>query len=535
MNLIRRVKPGLVPLTANLRDGNPLTTYDTILIGGGHNGLVCAAYLARKGQRVVVLEAADQLGGLAATREFHPGFNVSVAHSVSHFSAKVARDLDLANHGCTFGGPMTSIGLSETGDHVSVCGNSAQGVSAADKKAFVDYRTMMAKFAGVMNPVWMKTMPRFAFGSFSDLMTFGQIGLKLRLLGKEDMGEFMRVATLPARDLMDENFESDLLKSLLSWDGLIGSKMAPRSPNSTVLSMLLRMSGEAKGDHVVPIGGMSALIGALAKSAEAAGADIRTGAPVEKILIEGDESGLTAHGVQLEGGEQILARCVVSSADPKRTFIDLVGAQNLEIEFTNRIDRLRSEGFVAKLHLALKDVPTFKGIDKPDGRMIIAPKLDSIEFAYDDAKYGEASKEPVMEVFLPSLHDPSLASDGQVMSVHVMYVPYTRKGGWTAEARQALSDKVISTIAKYAPDLREKIVHQELLTPKDLEDQHMVTGGHWHHTELAMDQMFMMRPTYEAAQYGTPIPGLYLCGAGTHPGGGLMGAAGHNSAREILR
>jgi phytoene dehydrogenase-like protein len=335
---------------------------------------------------------------------------------------------------------------------------------------------------------------------------------------------------------MDENFNSDLLKAVLSWDGLIGSKMAPRSPNATVLSLLYRMTGEHGGAHIIPAEGIESLFIALKEAAERAGAEIRTGARVSRILIQADESGLKTNGVKLASGETITANRVVSTTDPKRTFLELVGIENLEIEFTNRIRRLRSEGYVAKLHLALNGVPKFTGLDKPDGRLIIAPDLDAIEFAFDDAKYGECSKQPVMEVVIPSLHNKSLAPVGQhVLSAHVMYVPYELKSSWTDQTRAVLQEKVIDTLSIYAPDIKEHILYSEVLTPLDLEQRHGVTGGHWHHTELSLDQMFMMRPTYEAAQYATPIPGLYVCGAGSHPGGGLVGASGHNAAHEMLK
>jgi phytoene dehydrogenase-like protein len=350
------------------------------------------------------------------------------------------------------------------------------------------------------------------------------------------MRDLLRIISLPARDLMDENFDNPILKAMLSWDGLIGSKMAPRSPNHTVLTMLYRMIGENGGDHAVPEGGIEGLISALAAAAKGYGAEIRTASPVQNIQIDGSEDGLLATGVVLVGGEKISASKIVSAVDPKRTFIDLVGVNNLEIQFTNRINRLRSEGYVAKLHLALKDLPDFTGIDRPEGRMIIAPEMDAIEFAFDDAKYGEASKNPVMEIVLPSLHDASLSPVGQhVLSAHVMYVPHDLEGGWSDKARDELCERVIDTIERYAPNIREQIIHKEMLTPSDIAQNYNVTGGHWHHGEFALDQMMMMRPTYEAAQYSTPIPGLYLASAGCHPGGGLMGGPGHNAAREILR
>lgn len=485
---------------------------------------------------MLVLEASDRLGGLASTREFHPGYQASVAHSLSHFQTKVVRDLALERHGCAFGQTLSLTGLSETGDHVVVKGKSISGVSDKDKASYTEYRRIMSRFAKVMNPAWLKTMPRLGNNSLSELLTLGKLGLGLKFLGKADMGEFMRVAFLPARDLMTENFDNALLQSILSWDGLIGSKMAPRSPNNTVFNMWMRMSGAQEGDHVLAKGGMSALIGALEASAKSHGTEIRTGAPVKRIILNGDEDGITATGVELAGGEEITASRVVSGADPKRTFFDLVGTRNLEIGFTNRINRLRCHGLVAKLHLALDGLPNFNGLATPDGRMIISPELDTMEIAFDAAKYGEYPEDPVMEILVPSMHDKSMAPDGHhVLSAHIMYVPYDLKGGWTDENRSAFMERTLDTLERYAPGIREQIVHKELLTPLDLEQTHNVTGGHWHHTEFALDQMLMMRPTYEAAQYSTPVKSLYLCGAGSHPGGGVMGAAGHNAAHEILK
>jgi phytoene dehydrogenase-like protein len=371
-------------------------------------------------------------------------------------------------------------------------------------------------------------MPRIGSLAPGDLMTFAHMGLKLRFLGKKDLQEFMRVASLPARDIMDEYFEGDTLKAALSWDGLIGSRMAPRSPNSAVLAMLYRMAGQSAG--------VRGLIESLSGAVSAAGAEIRTNSPVSRVIVEGGEEGIAATGVELADGEQITADRVISGADPKTTFLKLVGVENLDIGFTNRIRRLRCDGLVAKLHLALNGEPEFKGLERPNGRMIAAPSMDAIEFAFDDAKYGQCSQEPVLEITVPSLDDAALAPAGQhVLSAHVMFVPYKLKGGWTDAARDEIRDRAIDTIAHYAPGIRDQIVHSEFLTPADLERDYRVTGGHWHHTEFAMDQLLMMRPTYEAAQYSTPIPGLFLCSAGSHPGGDIVGAAGHNAAQEILR
>jgi phytoene dehydrogenase-like protein len=513
-----------------------LDSYDSIIIGAGHNGLVCAAYLARAGQKVLVLEAASSVGGLAAAREFHPGFRAAAAHSIGHFSSRVCSDLDLETHGFSPGGALPTIALNPGGEAVIVESGRVIGVSDADAASYASYSQQMQGFADALKPFWLKTMPRIGDNNLGELATFAQLGLKLRMLGTDELREFMRVATLPARDLMDENFDSDLLKAALAWDGLIGSRLAPRSPNSAVFAMLYRLAEGARGAHALPDGGVESLVAALEKSALAAGVEIRSSAPVSRVSIHGDDKGLSATGVELTNGEQIGAERVVSSADPKRTFLELVGVENLEIGFSNRIRRLRCAGLVAKLHLALEGLPEFAGVQAPHGRLIMAPDLDSIEFAFDDAKYGECSREPVLECVIPSLKNPSLAPPGQhVLSAHVMYVPHRLKGGWTAGARGDVYERVLHVLERYAPGLREQILYGELLAPPDLEQTWQVSGGHWHHTEFSVDQMLMMRPTYEAAQHRTPIPGLYLCGAGCHPGGDLVGGAGHNAAREILR
>ena len=514
-----------------------MNQYDAIIIGAGHNGLVCAAYLVQSGQRVLVLEAADTPGGLAASREFHPGFHATVAHSVSHFSEKISKDLKLESHG--FEMPRTSlptIGLGLRKENVVVQGGALSGTSSDDEAAYKDYSKLMHRLADVLKPFWLKTMPRIGSADMSDLLTLGRLGLNIRMLGKKDMREFMRITALPARDLMDEYFDDDLLKATLSWDGLIGSKQAPRSPNGAVLALLYRMAGESRGAHNIPASGINGLIDALSASATASGAEIRCAAVVERVLVEGNADGQRAKGVRLADGEEIAADRVISATDPQRTFLHLVGVEHLDIGFTNRIQRLRCDGYVAKLHLALNELPEFDGVEKATGRIIIAPDMDTVEFAFDAAKYGECPTNPVMEIVIPSLHDASAAPAGQhVLSAHVMYVPLKLKGGWTDAARDQMRERTIDTIAQYAPRIREQIIHSELLTPSDLEQNYRVTGGHWHHAEFAIDQMLMMRPTYEAAQYTTPIPGLFLCGAGCHPGGDIMGAAGHNAAHEILR
>lgn len=509
--------------------GQTLDRYDSIIIGAGHNGLVCAAYLARAGQRVLVLEAADVPGGLGSTHEFHPGFSASPAHVAGHFPAGIAKDLDLASHGAEpLAAAARMVGLDANGRHVVVEPGAVSGVDAADAAAWHEYAGMMQRLAAALEPFWAKTIPRIGRNDIGEIMTFAHLGLSLRRLGKAEMREFMRVASLPARDLMDERFANDLLKAVLCWDGLIGSKMAPRSPNGAVLMLLFRHGRQAYQP--------SRLVAALHAAATSAGAEVRTGSRVSRVLIDAGPDGLEATGVELADGARIAAQNVLSSADPRSTFLGLVGVQHLDIGFTNRIRRLRSDGLVAKLHLALREAPRFSGLDTPSGRLLIAPEMDAIEFAFDDAKYGRCSENPVLEVTVPSLEDPTLAPGGRhVLSAHVMFVPYRLEGGWTEALQAAIAERAIDTLERYAPGLREQIVAREFLTPLDIEARFGVTGGHWHHCDFAMDQMLMMRPTHEAAQYRTPIPGLWLCGAGCHPAGDLTGLAGHNAAREVLR
>ncbi len=509
--------------------------YDSIIIGAGHNGLVCAARLADAGQRVLVLEAAARPGGFAAARDFH-GLPASVAHTIGHFPRHVAEDLDLAAHGFDAApAALPVVGLACGREPVVLDDNGVSGAAPGDDAAWRELDARLARFAEALAPFWFRAMPRIGARGLDDRLTFVRLGLRLRRLGRRELHEFLRIASLPVRDLLDETLDDALLKAVLAWDGLIGGKMAPRSPNGAVLTLLYRRAGNPTGRHALPTGGCAGLAAALAAAAGQRGANIRCDARVRRVVIDDGRAGLAAHGVELENGEQLAADRVVSSADPKTTFVNLVGARHLDIGFTNRIRRLRCDGFVAKLHLALDGPPEFDGLGSHAARLIIAPDMDTIEFAYDDAKYGDCPAEPVLEVVVPTAADPSLRQGNRhLLSAHVMYVPRRLKGGWTDSARDGLADRVIDILARHAPGIREQIVGRELLTPADLEAAYGATGGHWHHTEFAIDQLLMMRPTYEAARYRTPIPGLWLCGAGTHPGGDLTGAAGFNAATEIL-
>jgi len=504
-----------------------------VIIGGGHNGLVCAAYLARAGKKVTVLEAAEQVGGAAITREFAPGFNVSAgAHLLYMLDKNVRKELSLDSAGLSFSQQnMRTTALAEDGNHLQVSGDTLQGgtISDKDRQAMKEYRRFMNRFAGVINRLSNRIPPRLGTRDRGDWISLAKTALNIRLLGKSDMREFLRIAGINIYDVLQENFENPLLKGALSLDGVLGTNLGPRSNNS-VFCALHRLSG-LQG-MAMPKGGMGTVSTALANAAAKHGALIRTSTVVSRILMEGDR----VSGVELSDGEKVDAGTVISSADPKTTFLGLLGARNLEAGFAQRVQNIRMRGNTAKLHLALNGAPNFKGLNQNQlgDRLLIAPDIDYVERAFNYSKYGEYSTKPVAEITIPSLHDPSLAPPGKhVLSAVVQYAPYQLKTGWS-ESKAAYTGQVIDLLAHYAPGIKDQVIHKELLTPVDIESEFRINGGHWHHGELAMDQFLMLRPVPHSAQYASPVNGLFLCGAGSHPGGGVMGSAGRNAANAVL-
>ena len=508
-----------------------------VIIGGGHNGLVCAAYLAKSGKDVMVLEAADQVGGAAITREFAPGFKVSAgAHLLNLLDPGISKELSLKANGLRMArSNLKTVALSEEGRPLTISGARVEGhnLSDDDKAALKKYRKNMSRFSGLLARLNNQKAPRIVGGDRSDLITLGKLALNLRLMGKTDMREFLRVAAINIYDVLEEKFDNDLLKGALSLDGVLGAHLGPRSSNSVFVA-LQRLSGKMGGKHgsrALPAGGMGSVTAAIAEAARNSGANIRTSAPVAKILMNDG----TVQGVELEDGEQVPAAVVVSNADPRTTFFKLLGAQHLEAGFARKIQHIRMRGNSAKLHLALNALPDFKGVDASllGERLVIAPDLGYVERAFDHVKYGEHSAQPILEITLPSIHDDSLAPAGKhVLSAIVQYVPHTM-GSSADSGRESFQETVLSLLNRYAPNLRDQIVATELLTPVDIEREFGMIGGHWHHGELALDQALMMRPVPGAAQHATPIAGLYLCGAGCHPGGGVMGIAGRNAAAAV--
>ncbi len=504
--------------------------YDAIVVGGGHNGLVCAALLAKSGKQVLVLEANDQVGGAAVTREFADGYSVSAcAHLLYQLQPNVRKDLKLSPKLASE--DMTTIALGDDGQHVRIQGKYVDGVSDADADSYRRFHKRMTRFADLLRSYFNKTPPRLGTTDFKDLKTLGQLGFDVRRLGKTEMREFLRLIGINIHDELTERFESSLLKGALSLDAVLGTHLGPRSPN-TIMTYLYRLAGD-HGRTASPIGGMGSISDELAQVARESGVTIRTGMPVSRIIID---NGRVA-GVETESGERIDSMTVISNADPKQTIMELVGARHVETGFTHRIHHLRMKGNAAKLHLALDGLPSIDGLSKRDyaERIVIAPDEHYVERAFNPAKYGESSPEPVLEITFPSFRDSELAPTGKhVMSAVVQYAPYELKGGWDDAARQEFEAAAIRAIERYAPDITQRISASELLTPADIEREFHITGGHWHHGELTLDQFLFVRPVCGAAQYRLPIDGLYLCGAGAHPGGGVSGAAGRNAARAIL-
>lgn len=505
--------------------------YDAIVIGAGHNGLVCGALLAKSGKRVLILEANDQVGGAAVTREFADGYQVSAcAHLLYQLQPRVRKELGLRPKLASE--DMTTISLSPDGNHVRISADDVAGVGRNDEQQYRQFRKRMTRYADLLATYFNIAPPRLGTKNWRDAQTLARLGFDVRRLGRADMQEFLRLITMNIHDELDERFDNPLLKGAIALDAVLGTHLGPRSPTS-LLTYLYRQAGD-QGRCGSPAGGMGAVSDELAHAARTAGATIRTGMPVKRIAIENGR----VVGVDTESGERFDSFTVISNADPKRTVMDLLGPRHVETRFTKRVNDIRMRGNAAKVHLALDGLPIIEGVGKKDyaERLVIAPDEHYVERSFNPAKYGEYSTAPVVEITFPSFRDETLAPTGKhVLSAVVQYAPYHLREGWSDSSKSAFLEIVIDTIKQYAPDIGDRISASELLTPVDIENEFHITGGHWHHGELAFDQFLFVRPVNGAAQYRLPVDGLYLCGAGAHPGGGVSGAAGRNAARAILQ
>ena len=504
--------------------------YDVLVIGAGHNGLVCAATLAKAGKSVLVLEASEQVGGAAVTREFADGYSVSAgAHLLYQLQPTVCETLKVSP--ALAGDDLDTIVLSDDGAPVRYRGSEVQGVSANDAASYRSFHRRMARFAAFLNQQLLHAPPRLGAGGVRNAWSLARMGLGLRRLGRTDMREFLRLVTMNIRDELVEQFASPALRGGLAADAVMGTRLGPRSPG-TVFTYLYRTA--TGGRLQQPAGGVGRVTALLAERAEALGVKVMTGKPVRRVLVENGRVG----GVECADGDRYASFVVASNADLKRTVFTLTGAPHFESRFVHRVAHLRCEGNAAKLHLALDGLPEAINLGTDDfaQRLVVAPNEDYVERAFNPAKYGQFSEQPVLEITIPSVRDASLVPQGgHVMSVVAHYAPYALAGGWTDAARDRLAAAIVDRLSNYLPDIAQRVVASELLTPSDIEREFGITGGHWHHAELALDQFMFVRPVPGAAQYELPLDGLFLCGAAAHPGGGVSGAPGYNAAQAILR
>ena len=519
--------------------------YDAIIIGGGHNGLVAAAYLAKAGKKTLTLEKRHLVGGATVTEEIYPGFKYTVfSYVVSLLRPDIIRDLQLPKHGLTvlpLESTLTPLlngdYLYRDGDHFRTLRNIAR-FSERDAAVYDEYSRSMYFMAKAVKHILGMMPPdptSFNPGHWRDLLGMSRHFLGL---GEEQLYLLAKLMTMSSADFLSQWFGPGPLKGTMSASGIIGTFLGPRSPG-TAYVLLHHYMGEIDGAFRAwgfAKGGTGGIANAIARAAESFGAEIRLNAPVAQVIVKNGR----AVGVALENGDEIYAEVIGSSLDPKRTFLQMVEAKDLPEDLVDDIRKFDTRGSSGKVNLALDALPDLACMPGPGrhlaGAISISPSVDYIERAYDAAKYGEIPERPFIDAIIPSMIDPGMAPPGKhVMSCFVQYAPYHLNGGWTDEKREAFGDAVVDTLAQYIPNLKKIILHRQVLTPVDIENITGITQGNIFHGELSLSQLFFLRPAAGWARYRTPIKGYFQCGSGTHPGGGIMGTPGQFGAREMLK
>ena len=518
--------------------------YDAIIIGGGHNGLTAAAYLARAGKDVLVLERRYVLGGAAVTEEVFPGFKFSVcSYVVSLLKANIIRELMLPKFGLellplesTFT-PLDNDYLMRTADPDETYREMYRH-SPRDAETYTRFGPLMGQIGMAVRPILETIPPNAIRPSFPDLSAMKKLLNHFKTLSSEQFEYLTKLMTMSSADFLDEWFEFEPLKATMSASGIIGTFMGPRSPGSAYV-MLHHYMGDIDGAFRAwgfQRGGTGAVSMAIARSAEYFGAKIITEAPVEKVIVNNGR----AIGVALENGDEYKADKVISALDPKLSFLKMVDETDLPNDFVTDIKNFRIRGSSGKVNLALDALPEFTCLpgNGPHlrGAISISPDFDYIEKAYDDAKYGNFSEVPYIDIIIPSVLDPEMAPPGKhVMSCFVQYAPYNINGGWDDQKREDFGDAVINALARFAPNIKDIILHRQVLTPADIESTFGLTEGNIFHGELTLQQLFALRPAVKWANYKTPITNYYQCGSGTHPGGGITGSPGEMAAKKIIK
>lgn len=515
-----------------------MSRYDVIVIGAGHNGLTTAAILAKAGRKVLVLERRDIVGGMCAGEEFHPGYrNAGLLHDTRQVRPGLVEALRLAEHGLEMADASSVLIPEENGPGVVLSSDTGATVKELaraggdhDAGGWRRYRAFVESARRVVEPLLNEIPPDIArIGTLDSgsIPTLLKSGMAMRRLGRDGISELLRVPPMCVADWLNEYFAHDLVKGALAHAAIAGTWAGPWSPGTAANLLLLECTAGASVR-----GGAAALATALERAARSAGVEIRTGAGVRSILIQNG----AAAGVVLDSGESIAAGRIAASCDPRTLFLDMTARNTLPLAFEHRVEVIRARGTTAKVHLALSRRLEFAS--RPGERVECARtsgSLDDLERAFDAVKYRRASERPLLDIFVPTVAQPDLApADGEVVSILVHFAPYDLAEGWTEATSQSLGDAVVAELARVAPGVRSAIVGREVLTPADIAARYGVSGGHIHHAEHALDQM-VIRPTIETMRYATPVPNLFLCGSGAHPGGGVTGAPGALAAAAILQ